>query len=88
MLNLTPFLSSDWFTDAFIKLLVYPCYILTQCGMYFATALFLQFAFNTLISIYRSFTVRNLLSVNKSLLYPQLDLFFWNHHSNYDGCHD
>ena len=61
MLNLTPFFSPDWLTDAFIKLFGYPCYILTQCGIYFSTALFLQFAFNTLFSIYRSFTVRNLL---------------------------
>ena len=61
MLNLAPFFSPDWFTDAFINLFGYPCYILTQCAIYFSTALFLQFAFNTLISIYRSFTVRNLL---------------------------
>ena len=67
MFNLTPFFSPDWFTDAFIKLFGYPCYILTQCGIYFSTALFLQFAFNTLFSIYRSFTVRNLLKKNKSL---------------------
>ena len=62
MLNLTPFFSLDWFIDAFIKIFGYPCYILTQCGIYFSTALFLQFAFNTLFSIYRSFTVRNLLN--------------------------
>ena len=61
MLNLTPFFFPDWFIDSFIKLFGYPCYILTQGGIYFSTALFLQFAFNTLFSIYRSFTVRNLL---------------------------
>ena len=58
MLNLTPF-SPDSFTDAFIKFFGYPCYFLTQFGIYFSTALFLQFALNTLFSIYRSFTVRN-----------------------------
>ena len=68
MLNLTPFFSPDWFTDAFIKLFGYPCYILTQCGIYFSTALFLQFAFNTLFSIYRSFTVRNLLKKQISVI--------------------
>ena len=68
MFNLTPFFSPDWFTDAFIKLFGYPCYILTQCGIYFSTALFLQFAFNTLFSIYRSFTVRNLLKKQISVI--------------------
>ena len=32
MLNSTQFFSPDWFTDAFIKLFGFPCYILTQCG--------------------------------------------------------
>ena len=68
MFNLTTFFSPDWFTDAFIKLFGYPCYILTQCGIYFSTALFLQFAFNTLFSVYRSFTVRNLLKKQISFL--------------------
>ena len=68
MLNLTPFFSPDWFTDYFIKLFGYPCYILTQCGIYFSTALFLQFAFNTLFSIYCSFTVRKLLKKQISVL--------------------
>ena len=68
MLNLTPFFSPAWFTDSFIKLFGYPCYILTQCGIYFSTALFLQFAFNTLFSIYRSFTVRSLLKKPISVL--------------------
>ena len=68
MLNLTPFFSPDWFTNAFIKLFGYPCYILTQCGIYFSTALFLQFAFNTLFRIYRSFTVRNLLKKQISVI--------------------
>ena len=67
-LNLTPFFSPDWFTDAFIKIFGYPCYILTQCRIYFSTALFLQFAFNTLFSIYRSFTVRNLLKTQISVI--------------------
>ena len=68
MLNLTPFFSPDWFTEAFIKFFGYPCYILTQCGTYFSTAVFLHFAFNTLISIYCSFTVRNLLKKQISVI--------------------
>ena len=61
MLNLTPFFYPDWFTNALIKLFGYLCFYLTQCGIYFSTALFLQFPFNTLLSTYRSFIVKNLL---------------------------
>ena len=68
MLNLTPFFSPDWFTDAFIKFFGYPCYILTQCGIYFSTAIFLQLAFNMLLKINRSFTVKNILKIQISLL--------------------
>ena len=35
--NLTPLFTPTWFSDAFIALLGYPCYILTQCGIYFST---------------------------------------------------
>ena len=68
MLNSTPFFSPVWFTDAFIKLFGYPCYLLNQCGIYFSSALFLQFAFNTLLSIYRSFAVKNLLKKQISVI--------------------
>ena len=69
MLNLTPFFYPDWFTDAFIKIFGYPCYILIQCGIYFSTDLLLQFAFNTLLSVYRSFTVKNLLKKQISVIF-------------------
>ena len=45
------------------------CYTLTHCGIYFSTALFLQFAFNTLLSVYRSFTVKNLLKKQISVIF-------------------
>ena len=35
LLNLTPLFTPTWFADAFIALFGYPCYILTQCGIYF-----------------------------------------------------
>ena len=60
MLNLTLFFASEWFTDAFIELFGYPCYILTQCGISLSTALLLRFAFNTILSLYRSFTVKKI----------------------------
>ena len=35
LLNLLPLLNPDWFSQAFINYFGYPCYILTQCGIYF-----------------------------------------------------
>ena len=40
LINLTPLFTPTWFSDAFIALFGYPCYILTQCGIYFSTYLF------------------------------------------------
>ena len=37
LINLTPLLTPTWFSDAFFALFAYPCYILTQCGIYFTT---------------------------------------------------
>ena len=42
LLNSTPLFTPTWFSDAFIALFGYPCYILTQCGIYFSTFLFVQ----------------------------------------------
>ena len=39
LLNLTPLFTPTWFPDAFIALFGDPCYILTQCGIYFSTFL-------------------------------------------------
>ena len=36
MLSLTLCLTPEWFTDDFIKRFGDPCYILTQCGIYFS----------------------------------------------------
>ena len=57
MLTLSPFVTPQWFIDAFMKLFDYPCFN----SIYFSTALFLQFAFHALISLYRSFTVKQIL---------------------------
>ena len=42
LIKLTPLFTPTWFSDAFIALFEYPCYILTQCGIYFSTFLFVQ----------------------------------------------
>ena len=42
LLNLLPLLYPDWFSQAFIDLFGNPCYVLTQCGIYFSTFLFIR----------------------------------------------
>ena len=37
LLNLTTLSTPSWFADSFITLFDYPCYILTQCGIYFSS---------------------------------------------------
>ena len=47
LINLTPLFTPTWLFDAFIALFGYPCYILTQCGIYFSTFLFVQATLKT-----------------------------------------
>ena len=37
LLHLLPLFNPNWFSQAFISLFGYPCYILTQCRIYFST---------------------------------------------------
>ena len=53
-LNLTPLFTTTWFSDAFITLFGYPCYILTQCGIYFSTFLFVQATITLIIKLYKT----------------------------------
>ena len=41
-INLTPLFIPTWFSDAFIALFGYPCYISTQCGIYISSFLSIQ----------------------------------------------
>ena len=68
MLDLAPFFAPDWFAKAFTALFGYPSLIITQCGIYFSAFLFLQFAFNTALGIYRTLNLRRLLNKNISLV--------------------
>ena len=54
LLNLTPFFTPTWFSDAFIALFGYPCNILTQCGIYFSTFLFVQATITLIIKLYKN----------------------------------
>ena len=56
--NLTPLFTPTWFSDAFNALFGYPCYILTQCGIYFSTFLFVQATLTFVIKPYISFSIK------------------------------
>ena len=68
LLNLTPLFTPTWFSDAFIALFGYPCYILTQCGIYFSTYLFLQTMLTLIVKIYKTISIKYNLKQNITLL--------------------
>ena len=54
LINLTPLFTPTWFSDAFIALFGYPCYIFTQCGIYFSTFLFVQATITLIVKRYKT----------------------------------
>ena len=54
LLNLLPIFNPDWFSQAFINFFGYPCYVLTQCGIYFSTFLFIREVLTFLLKFYRT----------------------------------
>ena len=68
LINLTPLLTPTWFSDAFIALFGYLCYILTQCGIYFSTFLFIQATITLIIKLYKKIIIKNNFKHNITLL--------------------
>ena len=68
LLNLTPLFTPTWFSDAFIALFGYPCYILTQCGIYFSTYLFIQTIITLIVKIYKTISIKYNLKQNITIL--------------------
>ena len=67
--NVTPpFCTPTWFSDAFIALFGYPCYILTQCGIYFSTYLFLQTMLTLIVKLYKTISKKYNLKQNITIL--------------------
>ena len=64
LLNLTPLFTPTWFSDAFIALFGYPCYILTQCGIYFSTFLFVQATLTLIVKLYKTISIKDNLKNN------------------------
>ena len=67
LINLTPLFTPTWFSDAFFTLLGYPCYILTQFGIYFSTFLFVQATITLIIKLYKTIFIKDYLKHNITL---------------------
>ena len=63
-LNLTPLLTPTWFSDAFIAFFGYPCYILTQCGIFFSTFLFVQATLTLIVKLFKTLSIKSNLKHN------------------------
>ena len=68
LLNLLPLFNPDWFSQAFINFFGYPCYVLTQCGIYFSTFLFIREILTFLLKFYRTISIKYNLQSNISIL--------------------
>ena len=66
-MNLTPLFTPTWFSDAFIALFGYPCYILTQCGIFFSTFLFVQATLTLIVKLYKTISIEYNLKYNITL---------------------
>ena len=67
LLNLTPLFTPTWFSDAFIALLGYPCFIFTQCGIYVSTFLFVQATLTLIVKLYETISTKYILKNNITL---------------------
>ena len=66
-MNLTPLFTPTWFSDAFIALFGYPCYILTQCSIYFSKFLFVQATLTLIVKLYKTKSTKYNLKNNITL---------------------
>ena len=74
---LTPLFTPTWFSDAFIALFGYPCYILTQCGIYFSTFLFVQATLTLIVKLYKTISIEYNLK-NNITLFSSIATGFFN----------
>ena len=66
-LNLTPLFTPIWFLNAFIALFGFPCYILTQCGIYFSTFFFVQATLTLIVKLYKTISIKYNLKQNVTI---------------------
>ena len=67
LLNLTPLFTPTWFSETFIALFGYPCYTLTQCGIYFSTFPFVQATLTLIVKLYKTISIKYNLKNIKTL---------------------
>ena len=68
LLILLPLFNPNWFSQAFINLFGYPCYLSTQCGIYFSTFLFKREVLTFLLRFYRTISIEYNLQSNIFIL--------------------
>ena len=68
LLTLLPLFNPNWFSQAFINLFGYTWCILTQCGIYFSTFLFIKEILTFLLRFYRTISIKYNLQSNISIL--------------------
>ena len=77
LINLTPLCTPTWFPDTFIARFGYPCCILTQCGIYFSTFLFVQATLTPIIKLYKTISIKHNLKQKITLFYLIAHGFFY-----------
>ena len=70
LLNLTPLFTPTWFSDAFIAFFGYPCYILTQYGIYFSTFFFVQATLTLIVKLYKTISIKYNIKIILPFLAP------------------
>ena len=68
LLILLPLFNPDWFSQAFVNFFGYPCYVLTQCGIYYSTFYFIREVLTFLVKFYRTLNIKYNLQSNISIL--------------------
>ena len=76
LFNLTLLFTPTWFSDAFIALFGYLCYILTQCGIYFSRFLFVQETLTLIVKLYKTISLKYNLKENSNLFNSIAHVFF------------
>ena len=77
LINLTSLFTATWFSNAFIALFGYPCYILTQWAMYFSTFLFVQATLTLIVKLYNTISIKYNL-INNIPLFSSIAHGFFN----------
>ena len=74
--NSTSFFTPTWLSDAFISLFGYPCYVLSQCGIYFPKLFFIKNIIILLTNLYKTFSIKYRRKQNITLLGSIAHCFF------------